>query len=1673
MKQRIFILIIISLLCVYDVSATTRYVKQTAAGLADGSSWANASSDLQLMIDQSGTGDEVHVAGGNYVPTRLASNTATVSINNRGNSFVMKSGVNIYGGYLGTGIFANLRLPQYYVTALDGDIGTLNDSTDNTYHVVIAPGIINAVLDGFTIQNGNANNNSTTISVNANVIENKHGSGIYVAAANVSINNCSIDKNHTNEGGAIYVLYSTALLLNSAITNNTGDTCAAIYQLGNGSLEINRCKISGNTATKNVVYLRSQGANIRIVNSLITGNKITTASLTPSGQGYPGFINNNAYTSNDTLKIVNCTIAGNSHNANYVYIIAQNNGITAVQNSIITGNTGTGFAYSAYCTYNHCMGLSTFYSGAGTANNTSVDPGFVYEPSYTTAPFTNGDYHIQYCSPAINAGDSSYIAANELYDLDIRPRISDGNIDVGAYEYQISTIVPDANGIVYVNGNVGGGANGNSWTNAIPKLADALKAAKYDTGIHQIWVTSGTYYPMYTADSMICNTADNRKKSFVMQSNLSVYGGFTGTETAINQRSATTAATILDGDIGVPNNTADNAYHVVLSSGAANVVLDDVTIQNGNANNGGVLIIGSHTFSQSDGSAINILGGSFNMTNCTVKNNLCTGSSAIKYGEASGNIENCTVINNFGGTDAALTISSYAGIAIRNSLFAGNKAMARIVNILGNSVTARFYNCVFSGNELTLNYGLSSTPGLIEVQTSNYVGLPGTDIVNCVFSGNKHNPSYTKIISLNSFGVGNPTSPFNVQNSIVWGNADQTNPLSAPGNNFSVNNSIVQGGVATATGSANNLNTDPSFVNAPSYTTAPFTTGDYHITRCSPAFNTGMNSFLSATDTTDFDGYKRIATATVDMGAYEYQMGTPDANGIVYVDSSAATNGNGSSWATAIPELADALKAAKYDTSIHGIYVATGTYKPLYTADSLLCNTIDNRKKSFVIPDGVMVMGGYNNGAITYTNGYPQNPSILSGDIGVANNDNDNAYHVVIAAGTNSPNTKLYNFIVEKGRTDFYIGSMTVNGISISGVAGSGMANQANVQGSTANKGADILYCTFRNNSGFYGALSNFFCNNTLVFGTKIINDSSAYGGMANIGPGTVNIDHSKISGNKALYYGGGIYGNRCKLNIHNSLITGNYSYNDGGGIHADSCTVFIGNCTIASNKAIYNFGGFNHYHASGAPVATITNSIIWGNNSSVFYNIDTTYNPLLLVNNSIVMGQTYSFGTNMIQMTPDFINPIYSFNAPSDAGDYHLYTCSPAINAGSNSNFISPYISDLDGNLRINQGRIDLGAYENSGYSITQTPGDSLVNTNFANSCNYSEFVFPNTTLPPWQNFPGASGKLFMSIKQPTTAPINGTVVPVNFSSKLRSQYGTGTTLQLNNPFGQTGYYYPMNRTWAATINGSLSAPVSVRFYFDNADSADIATQYNFGNLQNLIVYKVNGTDPYNTSATGYKEYSYAATPDTNHFTIGSYQGIRYVEFVVTSFSSGSIALKTNNPLSIKLDNIAAKNMGQKNRIDWNTLREDAGDEFVLERSSNGKEFTNLAVIAAKGNASSYSYWDEAPFSGMNYYRLKMKDMNNYIHYSNIVSAFVNDKNAFAIEAFPNPVSDQLNIRIYGAVKQAVQISICDVTGKEVWKLSVANAMQTIDMSNWSTGIYFLKYSDADKKQTVKIVKQ
>jgi hypothetical protein len=165
--------------------------------------------------------------------------------------------------------------------------------------------------------------------------------------------------------------------------------------------------------------------------------------------------------------------------------------------------------------------------------------------------------------------------------------------------------------------------------------------------------------------------------------------------------------------------------------------------------------------------------------------------------------------------------------------------------------------------------------------------------------------------------------------------------------------------------------------------------------------------------------------------------------------------------------------------------------------------------------------------------------------------------------------------------------------------------------------------------------------------------------------------------------------------------------------------------------------------------------------------------------------------------------------------------------------------------------------------------------------------------------------------------------------------------------------------------------------------------------------------------------------------------------------------------------------NVGTRNRVDWNTLSEETGDWFELERSSDGANYSFLGTVQAKGQSSTYSFWDENPVNGLNHYRLKMFNKSGSFTYSKDVTAFVKSKGAFLVEAYPNPVSDQLTVRVNGSIGANAAIVITDVTGKLISETEVKGPVTTLNMKDVAHGMYMIKYTDDDHSQTIKVNKQ
>jgi len=192
---------------------------------------------------------------------------------------------------------------------------------------------------------------------------------------------------------------------------------------------------------------------------------------------------------------------------------------------------------------------------------------------------------------------------------------------------------------------------------------------------------------------------------------------------------------------------------------------------------------------------------------------------------------------------------------------------------------------------------------------------------------------------------------------------------------------------------------------------------------------------------------------------------------------------------------------------------------------------------------------------------------------------------------------------------------------------------------------------------------------------------------------------------------------------------------------------------------------------------------------------------------------------------------------------------------------------------------------------------------------------------------------------------------------------------------------------------------------------------------------------------------------------------------FPVTGFS-GFFIHTGSNPLAISLKTIHAQNRGSSNSIEWTTGSEHIGDRFELERSANGLDFGKLAEIAAKGQPSGYSYLDEHPVAGKNYYRIRMVDHYGRSSYSNVVMATVTT-GMFSVEAYPNPVKDVLTVRAFGIQGNEAFLSITDIMGKEIRKVAMPEGSARIDMSGLAQGMYLLRYRDSEHSATLKITKQ
>ena len=182
---------------------------------------------------------------------------------------------------------------------------------------------------------------------------------------------------------------------------------------------------------------------------------------------------------------------------------------------------------------------------------------------------------------------------------------------------------------------------------------------------------------------------------------------------------------------------------------------------------------------------------------------------------------------------------------------------------------------------------------------------------------------------------------------------------------------------------------------------------------------------------------------------------------------------------------------------------------------------------------------------------------------------------------------------------------------------------------------------------------------------------------------------------------------------------------------------------------------------------------------------------------------------------------------------------------------------------------------------------------------------------------------------------------------------------------------------------------------------------------------------------------------------------------------------------LPITLLEFTGKLKGNNVLLEWSTSFEYNSKEFVIERSDDGSTYRPLGIIPAAGNSNTtkkYSYLD-VEATDLNYYRLKMTDLDASFKMSNIVLV-KNPGLSSDIVFVTNPFMDQINIRFKKVPKGKVSLRLMDMAGKLIGVQETYTPISSIVVFNnynrsLSQGLYILQAEHEGKKYSFKLVKQ
>lgn len=159
-----------------------------------------------------------------------------------------------------------------------------------------------------------------------------------------------------------------------------------------------------------------------------------------------------------------------------------------------------------------------------------------------------------------------------------------------------------------------------------------------------------------------------------------------------------------------------------------------------------------------------------------------------------------------------------------------------------------------------------------------------------------------------------------------------------------------------------------------------------------------------------------------------------------------------------------------------------------------------------------------------------------------------------------------------------------------------------------------------------------------------------------------------------------------------------------------------------------------------------------------------------------------------------------------------------------------------------------------------------------------------------------------------------------------------------------------------------------------------------------------------------------------------------------------------------------------------WATTMEENFSEFIIQRSADGMLYEDIGNVQGQGFniydiESKYSFVDEAPFLGTNYYRLKAVDLDNSHEFSEVKAVRMNGSKKLAV--YPNPSNgESISFRLNFSAQESDRIYLIDQLGVEILNDLATSMENTIVFHQvLKPGVYMLRYVSRDFEQVTRVV--